>query len=85
MKTIKSIKTQLIFTLFYYNARTPLARSPRSKSITDKADATDLFFTDFLSLGLRLYGALIYTDFYYTVDYIQFFLCSGQSAPYGRK
>ena len=29
-------------------AHSPLARSPRSKSITDNADATDLFFHGFL-------------------------------------
>ena len=61
----------------------PLARSPRSKSITDNSDATDLFFTDFLSLGLCLYGALIYTDFYYTVDYIQIFYVVGNPRRVG--
>ena len=49
----------------YKSAHSPLARSPRSKSITDNADATDLFFTDFVFMwiDMRLYGALIYTDF----------------------
>ena len=32
----------------YKSAHSPLARSPRSKSITDNADATDLFFHGFL-------------------------------------
>ena len=31
----------------YKSARSPLARSPRSKSITDNTDATDLFFHGF--------------------------------------
>ena len=49
-------------------ARTPLARSPCSKSITDNTDTTDLFFTDFcldycfIWISMRLCGALIFTD-----------------------
>ena len=37
----------------------------RSKWLTDNTDATDLFFTDFVFMwiDMRLYGALIYTDF----------------------
>ena len=36
-----------------------------SKWLTDNTDATDLFFTDFVFMwiDMRLYGALIYTDF----------------------
>ena len=47
-------------------ARTPLARSPCSKSITDNADATDLFFHGFFLccwIYLRLSGAGIATDY----------------------
>ena len=39
-------------------ARTPLARSLRSKSITDNPDATDLFFTDFFVWIMVLFGFL---------------------------
>ena len=37
----------------------------RTKWLTDNTDATDLFFTDFVFMwiDMRLYGALIYTDF----------------------
>ena len=48
----------------YKSAHSPLARSPRSKSITDNADATDLFFHGFLCVLLvfrRLLGAMIVT------------------------
>ena len=47
-------------------APSPSARSPCSKSITDKADATDLFFHGFLLccwISLRLPGAMIVTDY----------------------
>ena len=43
-----------------------MARSPGSKSITDNADATDLFFHGFLLccwISLRLSGAMIVTDY----------------------
>ena len=43
-----------------------MARSPFSKSITDNADATDLFFHGFLLccwISLRLRGAGIVTDY----------------------
>ena len=43
-----------------------MARSPFSKSITDNADATDLFFHGFLLccwISLRLSGAGIVTDY----------------------
>ena len=43
-----------------------MARSPFSKSITDNADATDLFFHGFLLccwISLRLSGAMIVTDY----------------------
>ena len=69
----------------------PLARSPRSKSITDNSDATDLFFTDFfiwLSLFLDFYAPVRRFDFYGFLLHCGVytdFLCSGQSAPYGRK
>ena len=46
--------------------KAPSARSPCSKSITDKADATDLFFHGFLLscwISLRLQGAMIVTDY----------------------
>ena len=46
--------------------KAPSARSPYSKSITDKADATDLFFHGFLLscwISLRLQGAMIVTDY----------------------
>ena len=48
------------------NAHSPLARSPGSNSITDHADATDLFFHGFLLccwVSLRLSGARIVTDY----------------------
>ena len=48
-------------------ARTPLARSPCSKSITDNTDTTDLFFTDFL------FGLLFYLDFYAPVRRFDFY------------
>ena len=47
-------------------APSPSARSPCSKSITDKADATDLFFHGFvysIMICLRLPGAMIVTDY----------------------
>ena len=50
----------------YKSAHSPLARSPRSKSITDNADATDLFFHGFfysIMICLRLPGAGIFTDY----------------------
>ena len=46
--------------------KAPSARSPCSKSITDNADATDLFFHGFLLscwISLRLQGAMIVTDY----------------------
>ena len=46
--------------------KAPSARSPCSKSITDKADATDLFFHGFvysIMMCLRLPGAMIVTDY----------------------
>ena len=47
-----------------YCARTPSARSPCSKSITDNPDATDLFFSRifFFWICMRLSGAGIFTD-----------------------
>ena len=65
-----------------YIAPSPLARSPRSKSITDNADATDLFFTDFVFMwiDMRLYGALIFTDFHYSMDYLRIISCWGISS-----
>ena len=58
------------------------ARSPRSKSITDNADATDLFFTDFVFMwiDMRLYGALIFTDYHYSMDYLRIISCWGISS-----
>ena len=54
----------------YKSAPSPLARSSRSKSITDNTDATDfvlsrILFMDysFNWISMRLYGALIITDF----------------------
>ena len=47
-------------------ARTPLARSPCSKSITDKRMRRICSFTDFYSVlldFLRLSGAMILTDY----------------------
>ena len=47
-------------------APSPSARSPCSKSITDNADATDLFFHGFvysIMISLRLPGAMIVTDY----------------------
>ena len=50
----------------YKSAPSPLARSSRSKSITDNTDATDLFFHGFvysIMMCLRLPGAMIVTDY----------------------
>ena len=62
----------------YYIAPSPCGSvRMRSKWLTDNTDATDLFFTDFVFMwiDMRLYGALIYTDF----------SCWSLSAPYRRK
>ena len=50
----------------YYIAPSPCGSvRMRSKWLTDNTDATDLFFTDFVFMwiDMRLYSALIYTDF----------------------
>ena len=57
------------------SAHSPLAHSPRSKSITDNPDATDLFFTDFC----------FYVDWYAPLrrfDFYGFPLLYGLSADY---
>ena len=72
-------KCNLLLSIFYYLlpylvwktvphgcAHSPLARSPRSKFITDNTDATDLFFHGFFVfcwIYLRLSGAMIITDY----------------------
>ena len=59
-------KTAVWKTVPWWRAHSPLARSPGSKSITDNADATDLFFHGFLLccwISLRLRGAGIVTDY----------------------
>ena len=54
-------------TVPHWCAHSPLARSPRSKSITDNADATDLFFSRIFIVSCwicrRLLGAMIVTDY----------------------
>ncbi|MDD6511272.1 MAG: hypothetical protein PUF52_08725, partial [Prevotella sp.] len=60
-------------------ACSPLARSPRSKSITDNTDATDLFFHGFLLRVVRFYARVG------RYDYHGLSLAGGNPAPYRRK
>ena len=59
-------RTAVWKTVPYRYAPSPSALSPRSKSITDNADATDLLFHGFvfsIMICLRLPGAMIVTDY----------------------
>ena len=60
-------------------AHSPLARSPRSKSITDNADATDLFFSRIFLFNYDLSAPAGRWDFHGLT------LAGGNPAPYGRK
>ena len=62
-----SLRSVLSSRQLSYCARSPSALSPRSKSITDNTDTTDLFFTDFL------FGLLFYLDFYAPVRRFDFY------------
>ena len=62
-----------------YCAHSPLARSPGSKSITDNADATDLFFHGFLCVLLDLSAPAGRNDCH------GLSLAGGNPAPYRRK
>ena len=62
-----SLRSLLSSRQLSFCARSPSALSPRSKSITDNADATDLLFHGFvfsIMICLRLPGAMIVTDYH---------------------
>ena len=67
-----SLRSVLSSRQLSFCALSPSALSPRSKSITDNADATDLFFSRiflfglffFFSIFMRLSGAGIFTDYH---------------------